>query len=392
MTAPTPWPKRIWLPAAIALAAWLAALAERSPEVAPVAVARSEEPAAAPIASPLPESPPEPPRELPPAREPEVVHVPEVVREPEVSPPVEVPAEERAEVPAKPPAEPPAEATAAVPAAVPAEAPPATPLEVAAVETAPRRAAEAPLVPRVPLPAGYAELAGAAALPAAYAALGASFSARLGAARDDYAWSGAALAPWVVVAPRTAAPDLEPLRHARRRLEAELLAPLEQRLANATPVAVACLDADRLAAQGGTWREVECLALDAASARAVSEALAAATLVQLLGESAPRWWRDGAAAWIAADSADALFAAVALAAPLAPLFRRDGEPCAAGVAGAFAAWCLDPLRGGGAHARASFLETPRLRGAPEGHEELAARFGCAHFAELEQRWRSALAR
>lgn len=374
MTAPTPWPKRIWLPAAIALAAWLAALAERSPEVAPIAVARSAGPAAPPIAAPPPDSPP--------AHQPEVVHVPEVgrepeaVREPEVAPPAEVPAE----VPAEPPA------------AVPAEAPPAAPIEVAVVETTPRRAADAPLAPLVALPAGYAELAEAAALPAAYAALGASFSARLGAARDDYAWSGAALAPWVVVAPRASAPDLEPLLHARRRLEAELLLPLERHLASATPVAVACLDADRLAAQGGTWREVECLAQDAASARAVSELLATATFAQLLGETAPRWWRDGAAAWIAADSAEALFAAVAPSEPLAPLFRRDGEPCAAGVAGAFAAWCLDPLRGGGAHARASFLETPRLRGAPEGQEELAARFGCAHFAELEQRWRSALAR
>lgn len=392
------------MPAAIALAAWLAALAERSPEVAPAAVARSEGPAVVPIVSP----PPEPP----PAHEPEVAHVPEEVREPEaarepeVAPPVEVPAEERAEEPAEEPAEEraerrtevPAEPLAEPPASPPAEAPPVAPAEVAAppptvepaeVESAPRRAVDAPVVA---LPAGYAELEAAAALPATYAALGASFSARLGAARDDYAWSGAALAPWVVVAPRSHAPDLEPLRHARRRLDAELLLPLERRLASATPVAVACLDADRLAAQGATWRDVECLALDAASARAVSEALAAATLAQLLGETAPRWWRDGAAAWSAADSTELLFAAVAPSAALAPLFRRDGEPCAAGVAGAFAAWCLDPLQGGGPHVRASFLETPRLRGAPEGPEELAARLGCAHFAELEQRWRSALGR
>ncbi len=327
------------MPAACALAAWIAALAADD--------------AAHPVVAPLPTAP---------------------------DPPV-VTASESAPLPAVEPTEPHVE-----PHAAPLEPPATAPAATTPAATTPAA---------TPVAQGYSAWNAARELPAEVAALEAEFTTRLGAGRDDYVWSGDALLPWVVVAPRGAVPEFVTLHRAREQLDVELLGPLDRRLSAATPVVVAWLDAVRFAALAGSMREKRCFAVtesDGAAARRVTgrtiEALTAASLGQLLGESAPRWWVEGAAAWLAADPATPLFAALPPDVPLAPLFRNDpGAPPAAGVAGAFTAWCLDPS-GGGAHVRASWFETPRLRGAAEQLDELAARFGCAHFAELEQRWRS----
>ncbi|MSR45469.1 MAG: hypothetical protein EXS13_00095 [Planctomycetes bacterium] len=205
-----------------------------------------------------------------------------------------------------------------------------------------------------------------------------------------YGFSGAALAPWVVVAPLAQLPSAEALAAARRRCEISLLVPLRESIDRVAWQVAVQADGDPSVLR----RRAPAGATIVASEEPLASLVAALTVASLAPDDAhaPEWWRAGVAAWIAAaDDATALAAGRADAS-LAPLFAPPPAPASQeraafdALAGSFAAWCLTAAD---AHVRASFLETARLRGGAEPPEELAARFGCTQWNELETRWRSA---
>ena len=291
------------------------------------------------------------------------------------------------------------ETPSVTPPEVPAEAPIESPVElpqVPAPEPVAKAAADvaAEVDSIAALPAGWTRLTDP--VPAAVRSDGSTLAsvreqwvAVLDRDAALYGFSGAALAPWVVVAPLAQLPSSEALAAARQRCEIQLLVPLRESIDRVAWQVAVQADGDpsvlRRRAPAGTT----IVAGDAPLASLVA-ALTVASLAQD-DAPAPEWWRAGVAAWIAAaDDATAL-AAVRSDASLAPLFEPPPAPASQeraafdALAGSFAAWCLTATD---AHVRASFLETARLRGGAEPPEELAARFGCSQWNELETRWRS----
>jgi len=399
-------PIGVWLPATAVAVVWFVLLARgdgpgeatRDASHDATSAAKSEAPAALPPK--VAEQPPavavdDPKKEVetPPAAKDEPAPKSEPPPKPE-PPPSEPP-------PAEPPSEPvkePVKELAKEPAKEPVKEPQPEPVKEPVKEPEPAPAPPpAPELPPPPAgwqllsaptdPATALELRGATA-----AALLADWSAALGAARDQFVTSGDRLAPWLIVAARESPPSFETLLDARARVERELLVPLARRVDELPWIVVARQDEARRAAWRRRDESTVLLGGDASAAQLVA-ALTRATLAAP-GRRVPEWWLAGAAAMEAAGDGHVALAAPPPDARLAPLFE---PPPAQAVreraawetlAGSFTAWCLLP-DGGGAHAAASWFETEKLGELRESAEELAARFGCAQFAELEARWQAA---
>jgi hypothetical protein len=223
-------------------------------------------------------------------------------------------------------------------------------------------------------------------------------AAALQLAGSEWHFSGLALAPWIVVARRDGSPPLEDLARARDRLARTLFTSESWSALLATPLllidggdeATARAMKARLRRWSGGSRVIDRATAEQGWIDAAAELVLNSTFPQ-----APPWWRRGAIAWLAAGESAVALSAPAASTSLATLFAAtapeggfDGAPFRA-LAGSFAAFCLD---GGDPHGRAAWLETPTLRLARESADEVAARFGCAQFPELEARWQAARGR